>query len=147
MKMWIKLIFVCGCEKTGPWDFVQDIATYPSMDFPSKIVGDVEEIGGVELGSLMNEFIVEESDESFKVIKLSTNTMRLTHSLAVVNEEYPISNLERCLLFYVAYGKGDLKTGDRKISLREWDIFAVLPEIYYRIKAEDRIILHRFEWI
>ncbi len=140
-------LFICGCEKTGPWDFVQDIDNYPGMDFPSNVAENVEEIGGAKLESFMDTLLVEEDGEPVTVKRLSPGKMRLTHSLVIVNEAYQLTNLERDLLFFVAYGEGYLKIEERQASLREGAVFTMLPEIEYEIEADRRIILHKFEWI
>jgi quercetin dioxygenase-like cupin family protein len=142
----VTFLFICGCEKTGPWDFVQDILPTDTMEFPSVIEGNINEMG-IELGSLMDTLSTENIDEPVKVNKLSPETMRLTHSVVVVNERYHNENLNHGILFYVAYGKGYVKGEDEQVSLEKGSVFTLPKGIDCSIEGDDRIILYTFEWI
>ena len=141
-------LFICGCERTGPWDFVHDITTHQHADFPAddRIAEEVEEIGGVDLEKPVNRLMAEDNRE-YTTLRLSPSDMRLTHSIVVVDEIYKPVDLERHRLFFVTHGTGRLTVKERTVDLQEGSAFVILPEVYSTIEAKDRMVLHRFEWM
>jgi quercetin dioxygenase-like cupin family protein len=141
-------LFICGSKRTGPWDFIHDITTYPHTDFPpdDHIAAKVDRIGGIELAKPLNQLLTGDMKGS-AIVRLSPTEMRLTHSLVMVDGVYQPEDRGSDRLFFVTQGVGHLTIQETTVNLQEGSAFVVLPEVRSQITAMDTMVLHQFEWI
>ena len=136
-------LFVCGSERTGPWDFVQDITTLPDLDFPKENSADVSRIGGRRLQDLLDSPNARRYDRSRR-IRLTPEGARLSHHAIEVADTYRPPNGTSDVQYYVASGRGSLEIEHRSAGIRAGDIFVVPSNMPSTVVNRGELILYEF---
>jgi mannose-6-phosphate isomerase-like protein (cupin superfamily) len=136
-------LFVCGSRATGPWDFVQDIRTYPNLDFPTKIPSDLGRLGGQRLGDQLADLLGRRRSKNTSM-RLTPRDMALFHDTVCIADEYSHNVAESDLEYFVANGKGQLELGGNSKRIERGDVFVVPMKMDWRIVNCGDLILYRF---
>jgi quercetin dioxygenase-like cupin family protein len=136
-------LFVCGSRTTGPWDFVQDIVTYPNLDFPDKIQSNLESLGGQRLGDQIAELLGKRRTRNTS-IRLTPSGIALFHDVICVEDEFTHDVAESDLQYFVANGKGQLELNGISKRIEKGDVFAVPMKMDWKIANRGDLILYQF---
>lgn len=137
-------VFVCGSRRTGPWDFVQDIKTYPSFDFPeeSRLKPHISDIGGRALGSQIK---LESGGprKGYSKKRLSPNWIKLRHNFIEIDDGYKPGNVTD-RQYFVSEGKGSIEVNGKRAEIGPGDTFVTKSGLRTEILNESKLVLHEF---
>lgn len=136
-------LFVCGSRKTGPWDFVQDIATHPTWDFPGESSSGVASVGGTQLGDMLDHYS-ERKQRGTSSRRLSPSDIPLFHDVVYVEDEFIPDDTATDLQYYVARGRGRMEIGGMSKSIGKDDVFVMPTTVGGKIVGEGDLVLYQF---
>jgi len=130
---------------TGPWDFVQDIRTYPELTFPrdESIVPNVKQIGGHNLNDVLLGLCSRKSENTLVEV-LSPSDLNLFHRVICVHKKYMPDNTVCDLCYFVAKGQGRLDVEKRSAQIKQGDIFLIKSGMAAELEDEDQLVLYEF---
>jgi quercetin dioxygenase-like cupin family protein len=141
-------LFISGSPNLGPWDFVQDITTFPEIDFPGpkQIEDSLEVIGGRILLLDGKSNTSNHKQEHFVKHRLSPKSLKLTHDEIIVYSEYSPPNKQKDLHMYVAQGRGRFQVFDRVANIRKGDLFVIKSGMPAKIvpASDEKLTLYEF---
>jgi quercetin dioxygenase-like cupin family protein/mannose-6-phosphate isomerase-like protein (cupin superfamily) len=135
-------LFVSGSNKTGPWDFVQDITTFPKLDFPDKLV-PLSAVGGRQLGDML-AMLVERKRERNTVRRLTPDGIALFHDVVCVEDEFSPSASKTDMQYFVAHGNGEIEVDGNSTKVAQDDIFVMPAAAGGRVINRGGLILYQF---
>jgi hypothetical protein len=140
-------LFISGSSELGPWDFVQDITTYPELGFPERMEKSIEDLGGQILDlEIHNGGVERERNRSFVRRRLSPKSLKLTYDEITVYSDYTTPNQIKDLQMYVARGQGRIRISARSANIRKGDVFIIksgMPTKIIPAKVEN-LLLYEF---
>lgn len=138
-----QFLFICGSEVTGPWDFVQDITTYPGLDFPSKTSPDLRSMGGRQLGDILRE-LPDKKRTRNSSRRLSPSNIALFHDVVCVEDEFTPTASATDLQYYMANGTGQLEADGNSKKIAKDDVFVLPTKVSGKIVNHGGLILYQF---
>ncbi len=136
-------LFVSGSRRTGPWDFVQDITTYPELDFPKKLAPDLRGLGGRQLGDMLAELVDRKRDRNV-ARRLSPDGVALFHDVVCVEDEFSPSASRADLQYFVANGEGEIEVDGSATKVAKDDVFVMPAETGGKVTNRGGLILYQF---
>ena len=139
-------LFICGSHKTGPWDFVQDITSYPGYEFPNenRLKKSVRGVNGVPLTGLISHLQTAKGNGEYHRKRLSPSGMPLDHDVVVVDGTYEVRNSAEDVQIFVAQGSGELEMAGREAELKSGDVFVANSSLPIKITNTSNLALYEF---
>jgi len=139
----MSFLFVSGSRRTGPWDFVQDITTYPELDFPKKVAPDLKGLGGRQLGDMLAALVDRKRDRTV-ARRLTPDGIALFHDVVCVEDEFSPSASKTDLQYFVANGKGEIEVDVSSTKIAQDDVFVMPAETGGKVINREGLILYQF---
>ncbi len=139
-------VFICGSRRTGPWDFVQDITSFPGYQFPveKKLKPSVRDVNGVPLSEITtDENLIKRKQEHYRK-RLSPTGMPLSHDMVVVNGTYEVRNRDVDIQIFVAEGNGEVTIANRQTKLQPGDVFVANANLPTKVTNRSNLMLYEF---
>ena len=136
-------LFVCGSHRTGPWDFVQDITTYPTRDFPDDSSSGVTSVGGTQLEDMLDRYS-DKRQRGTSSRRLSPSYVPLFHDMVRVEDEFIPNGPGMDLQYYVARGRGRMEVGGTSKGIVKDDVFVMPTHLGGKIVSDGDLVLYQF---